>query len=172
MSISETIAEFEASQRRKAQEEQAQREAANKEAEAEKIRRAGNAKEVETHLRTVVLPVLESSREEIRKRGYTCEIETVSIHDPAYEGAEPTFALRLNLSTDTGKARGLAMLEYEGQFASVTMRKEQTIPTKGRPIRIVDLDDDGFRPLNQFNAEIVKRHVEEFVSAVFVPIPI
>lgn len=170
MSIEETIAVFESSKRAKERQEEEKVKAEQDHKDAERIRWAGNAKRVERHLRSVVLPALEASRERLGKLGYSCDLESVMVHDPAFGGSETTFALRLNLRASAGEETGHSVLAYEGQFDSVTIRKTETFPVKGRRIRAMDDGDDGFRPLSQYNAETIVRHVEEFVAVVFKPL--
>jgi hypothetical protein len=171
MSIEDILAAYEAARRLKEENERLENEAKQKAVEDNRLRRIGNAREVETHLLEVVSPVLSNAERKIKASGWQCRLETVLVHDPLFEAKDPCFALRLHFLAGNFGTK-LAVLEYEGQFASVTMRKRETFPGEQRPPKIVNLDDppdDGFRPLNHFTAEIIQGQVEAFVTEALKP---
>lgn len=170
MSIKETFAELEARNKRVSDEETAQRVSDAKEAEAQRGYRILKAQEIEAHLKTVVRPVLERGSKEINDygKGYMGAVQSVQICDPIFQDFSPCFALRLLLRVRDGNTSKTAVLEYKGQFSSVTLCKMQ-YDTTDTAVDVVDIGDpepsEDYRPLSQFSPSVIESDVEAFVKA-------
>ena len=129
----------------------------------ENNRRHLNAEKVESHLREIVLPVLNLACNDITESGYPCAIETVSIKDGSNTQSQKTFALRLILKTDKEKGRDSHMgysMEFNGDFESLTVTIKFRLQTSSDPKPSNAL-------LNSLTKEFTEQKVEEFLKLVF-----